>query len=197
MENGKPKLGIRFNDDEIQEIQGEKNNNQIPFKYLDIAKEHTKNNNLNKKTINEFKNSENIKLKIEEYEYRLGKSIEGATTEELFNIFGMLYKKDDDGLLILKHYSQPDVNFTWSDIGIDENNLFKNVKEVKGNADFKNSQIRSFEKLQKIGKNADFSYSKITNLANLQIVGEDVYLEGSNLKAKDFIDVKVNGKIFV
>ena len=36
LENGEPKLGIRFIGSKIQEIQGEQNNGQIPLKYFDI-----------------------------------------------------------------------------------------------------------------------------------------------------------------
>ena len=38
LENGQPKLGVRFVGDKVQEIQGEKNNGKIPQKYLDTFK---------------------------------------------------------------------------------------------------------------------------------------------------------------
>ena len=40
LENGVPKLGIRFSGCEIQEVQGEKNNSAIPKEYLDIVKKY-------------------------------------------------------------------------------------------------------------------------------------------------------------
>ena len=40
LENGKTKLGVRFEGDTIYEIQGEKNSTRIPIKYLDIVNEH-------------------------------------------------------------------------------------------------------------------------------------------------------------
>lgn len=46
LENGKPKLGVRFVDDEIEEIQGERNNNRIPIDYFDVIENHLSENNL-------------------------------------------------------------------------------------------------------------------------------------------------------
>lgn len=43
LEEGKPKLGIRFSGCEIQEVQGEKNNTLIPPEHLDILREYIKN----------------------------------------------------------------------------------------------------------------------------------------------------------
>ena len=40
LENGQPKLGVRFVNDEVEEIQGEKNNGKIPPKYLEKFKNH-------------------------------------------------------------------------------------------------------------------------------------------------------------
>ena len=40
MENGIPKLGIRFAGSEIQEVQGEYNNSIIPKEYLSMLKQY-------------------------------------------------------------------------------------------------------------------------------------------------------------
>ena len=45
LENGVPKLGIRFSGCEIQEVQGEKNNSVIPKNYLELVKKYIMQNN--------------------------------------------------------------------------------------------------------------------------------------------------------
>ena len=47
LEDGEPKLGVRFVNDKIQEIQSEKNNGKFPIGYFDILQKHISENNLN------------------------------------------------------------------------------------------------------------------------------------------------------
>ena len=129
LENGKPKLGVRFVGEKIQEIQGEKNNSKIPLKYLDIVKSHIKNEKLTINAKNEIESAENIQIKLDELQQKLAKPFNECTSEELFSAFNMLEKVDEDGMLILKEYKQPDEDFSWEDIGIKENKLFKYIKE--------------------------------------------------------------------
>ena len=42
LENGNPKLGVRFVGDEVAEIQGQRNNSKIPLKYFDTFMEYQK-----------------------------------------------------------------------------------------------------------------------------------------------------------
>ena len=60
LENGKPKVGIRFVDNKIQEIQGELNNCIIPFDYFNMVQDYIKDKNL--------KLSSNAKKEIKETE---------------------------------------------------------------------------------------------------------------------------------
>ena len=46
LENGQPKVGVRFVNDKIQEIQGEANNGKVPLKYLSTVEEHIKEDDL-------------------------------------------------------------------------------------------------------------------------------------------------------
>jgi len=73
LEQGKPKLGVRFAGDEIQEIQGEKNNSKIPVKYLDAAKAHVNDSNykMDIKVKYKFRQAEKLKEKINALENKL------------------------------------------------------------------------------------------------------------------------------
>ena len=181
LENGEPKIGVRFVGDEVEEIEGENNNRTVPLKYLDIIKSHIEGLKLTNAAKDELKNAEKAQIKINELQQKLGKSFSECTSEELFTTFDMLEKVDDDGLLILKKYKQPDEEFSWNDIGFKENKLFKDIKEIKGYADFSDSEVTNLGNLQIIGGNASFFLSKITDLGNLQTIGGNANFEYSKI----------------
>ena len=182
LENDAPKIGIRFNGDTVKEIQGEKNNTQIPLKYLDMVKEYIKNFKLDEVITRELKREEDLKLKTQDIEKQLGKSFNEATSKELFKIFGMLDSVDKYGQIVLKEYRQPDVYFNWEDIGIDENKLFQNIKEIKEEGNFCNSKVTNLGILRTIGGDANFNNSKVTNLGSLRTIGGSIYLWNSQIR---------------
>ena len=173
MENGKPKLGVRFDGEEIQEIQGKLNNSKIPLAYLDIAKSHVEDNKYktNYKTDEEFKVGKKIKQEIAGIKKKIGKKIKNKKYDKILSYFGFKVEKDENGMLTLSHYDQPSINYTFFDLGIDEIDMFKHIKVIKGNATFRDSRITSLGELQSIGGFADFKNSQITSLCELQSIG--------------------------
>ena len=126
------------------------------------------------------------------------------------------YDKD-----ILKEYSQPKESYdatilSWADIGVNENKLFEDIKEIKSDVDFYFSDVTDLGQLQTIGGdaefcfskikdlkqlkticgNADFSDSKVTNLGLLKLVKGNVITGGeSKLQKSDFKNIEVGGEI--
>lgn len=182
LENGEPKIGIRFVDNTIEEIQGVNNNTKIPLKYLKTIESHIKNYDIGSVAADEIKYAKDTKIRINELEQKLGKPLNECTSEELFRTFGMLERKDDDGLLILNEYKQPYDDISWDYIGIKENNLFKNIKKIKGEADFRYSQIQNLGNLKTISGSAIFSYSQIQNLGNLETISGSVIFSHSKVE---------------
>ena len=185
LENGKPKLGVRFDKDVIQEIQGEKNDKEIPLKYLSIAQEHVKDSKLSHSTEEEFERAYDKIKAINDFKTELSKQgidYKTCSTEQLLNATGIKTERNEEGKLILDCYKQPD-KFTFEDIGINENRLLKDVVEIKGDANFKNSSVTSLGDLRNIGGNANFSYSKIKSLDNLENIGRDIILSYSDVKS--------------
>ena len=179
LENGQPKLGVRFVNDEVEEIQGEKNNGKIPPKYLETFKNHQQecDMELGYKAQNEVKKAEVVKIELEKVKQELGSAVELKTIDDAIKIFdyaGIKTEKKDDGLVI-SEYRQPNLDysngFNYDDLEIDENKLFKYVNEIKGDADFWGSKITDLGQLQSIGGFANFYDSKITNLGQLQSIG--------------------------
>ena len=58
-----------------------------------------------------------------------------------------------------------------------------NLQEIKGYADFRNSQVQDLGNLQRIGGWADFRNSKIQDLGNLQTIGGDAYFRDSQVQS--------------
>ena len=175
MEQGKPKLGVRFENNVIMEIQGEKNNSVIPVKYLDIAESYVKDNEyrLNRRTEAEFEQAKIIKEEADKLEKKLkeqGFTFKTAPIKQLFETIGIKVKEDKDGKLIISEYKQPSSVFTYDDIGIDENKIFLSIVETEGNADFKNSNVTNLGNLKTIGGNADFRDSKIKDFGSLTTI---------------------------
>ena len=178
LEDGQPKLGVRFEDDKIMEVQGEKNNSKIPVKYLDVLNAHIENKNYeqSKKVKEEIGEANALKAKID----AIKKEIEPAIIENdyarIFNHFGIEVTKLPDGTMELSHFDEP-AEVTYDDLGINENNLFKNVSRIKGDAKFCRSTMTDLRDLKEIGGNADFSFSKFKTLGGLEKIGGDTELK--------------------
>lgn len=174
LENGKPKLGVRFVGDGIEEIQGENNDGKIPQKYFDEMKEHIKSENLalNENAEKEIENAEEVNKQIEKLKSKLGEdAIKNVDAEKILPYFGIETQKDDDGLLIISEYKQPSEEYTFEDFGIDENKLVRNVKVIEGDANFYKTQVQDLHNLHSVGGWADFSYSQIQDLGSLHSIG--------------------------
>ena len=191
LENGKPKLGLAFNNQGmLYEIEGEKNNRKIPVKYLEILENYIEENNITTTKIVEscLITSRKVKQKIQEIENKLQKVIGSNDPKAIFNMFGISAKEDENGNLIISHYCQPSLDYSFDDLGIDENELFKRVIRIEGNANFNYSSIKKLENLQSIGKNASFGRSDLESLGVLQYIGGSANFEISNLKSLGMLE---------
>lgn len=181
MEKGKPKLGVRFIGDEIQEIQGENNNSKIPIEYSNIALEHIKNYELTSNAETELKKLDLAKAEIKKIKSKFPNGLENASTQEILEALGIKCKKDKDGLLIVSHYGSCKSNCSYSDLAIDENKLFKDIKAIEGDAIFEGTRVTDLGNLQSIGGCANFSSSRVLNLGNLRRIGKDADFRNSQI----------------
>ncbi len=169
LENGQPKLGVRFEGDTIVEIQGEKNNTKIPVKYLSNFNEHIKGKNysLSKTANKEIKEAEILKEKIDAIKKDIEPSIKENDYKKIFEHFGIEVNVLENGRFELSHFEEPE-GITYDDLGINEDNLFKNVYKIKGNAKFCRSTMTNLRDLKEIDGDADFSFSKFKTLGGLE-----------------------------
>ena len=138
LENGQPKIGLRLIGNKVEEIQGKNNDGKIPIIYLDKVKEYINQNqfNLSKDTREELIEADKIKQKMAKIKEYLKPEIENNDVKSIFKYFNIDVKEDDEGFLILSKYEQPSSDYTFANLGIDENKLLENVKYINGNADF-------------------------------------------------------------
>jgi len=175
LENNKPKLAVAFDKDEIDQIKNEENEDEIPEEYADTIKSFTEEINL--------KNAEKDKkrmIELNKIKEKFAKDLQDKKYENILKHLGYDVKVIDEGMLELSKFKQPDY-FTLEQYGIDENELFKNVKKITGHADFENSKVKNLGSLKTIGGNANFKNSEITNLGNLETIGRYVSFEDTKI----------------
>lgn len=106
-----------------------------------------------------------------------------------------LLKRDNNNAnenIVLHHYSLPEIPnpkiplingtcISFSDIGIDENEMFKSVVMIEGNADFTNSSLTSLWNLEIINGDTKFAFSNIKDTGKLEHIGGDADFRDSKI----------------
>lgn len=105
MENGKPRVGMRFENNIIKEIQGPLNNGKVPVTHIEQIKEHISQEGLNATEVaDKIKKAEAIESIREKYQ----KAIKEDNIEEIFRLSKIKYEKLPDGTYRIKNFNQPD-----------------------------------------------------------------------------------------
>ena len=171
-ESGKPKAAVRFVGECIEEIQEARHNNTLSLQNYDIITEHIKGCKLNqhsKDIIEQFKRSKEKRDEILKTKFPNG--IENYSVKEILEAFDTVCEENGDGTLTISEYGLPDSDIKFSDLGVSENDLFKVIKKIKGNASFITSDVTNLGILEEIGGDAVFTDSKLTSLNNLKKIG--------------------------
>ena len=165
----------------------EKQNSGIPLCYTNIHTIDTLNDNpiahLNR--VNIVFGSKNSTPKDTEY-YK----------DVLSKHLGFEAEIDEDGLLTIPYFCQPDENTTFADLGIDENDMFKHIRKIKENAYFENCKATSLGSITEIEGDADFSYSSIETLGNLETIGRNADFQCSVVSSLGKLKTIGNNAIF-
>ena len=182
-EDGRPKIGIHFVDNKIKEIQGERNNGKIPFLYVDKVKKYIKKNDfdLTSTSSYEIKEAEKAKTRFNKAKKDLKKAIKNNDVKTILQYFRTDVEDDNKGFLTVSRYDQPSKNYSFSDLGIDENNLLKKIKRIDGYADFRSSDATNIGSVEFIGGSAEFKNSKITSLGNLECINGLAIFDNSEI----------------
>jgi hypothetical protein len=200
LENGNPKVGIRFLYNKIREIQGEKNNGEIPLRYLNTIKKYIKDEQL------PFLEDSDIAFKLANAEYALGEvervktaigedAIENNDVEQILNFFSGydVMRIPETDLLSIKAFYQPAKLYTFADLGIDENKMFKKIGEVREFLTLRDSQLTSLGNCRVVGELLGRG-GKLQSLGSLEKIGSAIVDDKNNLL--DFSKVQVENEIW-
>ncbi len=184
LENGKPKLGVRFRGDSVVEIQGEKNNSKIPGEYFDIFKAHQQELDIKLKNqaAEEVDRIERVEPLIKKIREELGDTIEIKSVEDaeyILDYFGVKHKRTPDNLLVIPEYQKIGFNGVHlNDIGCEEDNLFNYIEKIEGDADFSGCELKPFKNLTEIGGNVLLdNYANLENFGSLKRIGGSLTLK--------------------
>ena len=132
--------------------------------------------NLENKNLTKNENKINKTQKNEsEFESRkkeLQNLAKNKNYKAILELMGIDVNTLPDGTLEISRYTSYIDKLTLSEYGINENDLLSNVSRIKGDADFKDSNVTSLPKLKNIGGELIFGDNDITDLNNLEEVNK-------------------------
>lgn len=181
VKDSKPHICIKVTSGAIAEIQGFKNNNIIPFEYLDMVESFVKENSLYDE-LSLVDKSKRIRSEQAKFMAEIGAAITNKDYPQILKYFGIKSTENEKGEIELSEYHQPSRNITFDSLGIDENDMFKNVVKINGKAIFSNSALTSLQSLKEIGGYADFSKSQFKDTGNLENIGGNAVFSNSNIE---------------
>lgn len=188
LKNGQPKAAIRMVNDAIEEIQGEKNDSVVPWKYANEISLFVHKNHLDDDKVSSKILSAKIKLKNMTNLKNLVQSGTDVTPKQVFNAMGVLEKVNDDGTFTLSNFSDLDEDLSMENINIDHNKLFENVSEIIGDATFAGTTVTNLKNLQHIGGNAVFSDSAVQKIDKLKTIGGSACFSDSQIENIDSLE---------
>ncbi len=185
LDNGKPRLGVRFYEDSIVEIQGVQNNSEIPLEYFEDAKEHieTNNYNLGYRATDEFENAEIKKAECEKAKKVLQPAIENNDFPKILDYFHIKTKEDKDGFYTISHY---DLKHTGrgikpADLGVNENAIFKKIKHIEGKMNLEGSKLTDTGELESVGGYTTIPNCELKTLGKIKYINDGLDISGSHL----------------
>ncbi len=194
-DNYEPVIGIRTTNGSVNEIQGRANNADIPLEYLDDVMTFMTKKGLDYGFVQGYIDFAYDKaFEINRMKKICAKEIEANDGYAILRKFNM-HPEDVEGGKSLRTIHAFENEVTLGDIGINENEVFKDLVKIEENAIFTNSKATKLPKLEYIGGDADFRNSSIQDISSLKEVDGNVYIAGCNLSADDFKNVKINGEL--
>lgn len=178
-ENGLTQICIREDGGagSIYEIQKRQQNATIPVAYLDVIDSYIKEHDLKPQATcaDRIAKAQEQKPKFDKLKAELTDMNNKKDYKGILKKMGIDVKTLPDGTFEISHYSSYIKEIALSDFGINENELLANVSIIKGNADFKDSNVTSLPNLRKVGGLLDFKYANISNIKNLKsITGREI-----------------------
>jgi hypothetical protein len=177
LENGEPKLGLRIDGLDVIEVQGEMNDGFLPVEYLEIFEDYFQGLGfgLDYDAVTQYEKATALRDFITQHKdlepFKGLKTIDDA--KAILSRFTDSVEVNEDGLLTVLNYRQPDMSCPYHFLGVDENKLFQYISEIKGDVSFRNRFL--------------------TDLGNLKKVDGVIYIGDGYLDIKDFDNIENKG----
>lgn len=112
--------------------------------------------NINNQNRKNFSKNQKVKNIVKD-------AIKNCDVEILFEAVGLKAKRDLFGKYTVSGYGKGGgATHDFSELGVDENKLFKKIKRIKGTADFRESNVTDLGNLKQIDGDIFFYYDKLT-----------------------------------
>ena len=183
LEKGQPKICIRMINDSIDEIQGKKNNGQVPLDEIENVIEFINKEGLDYRLIQKnIKDAKDARQEFVKIKKELKPLIKENDRKGILAFFHIRANFDDNGKLTISHFQQPSEFYTYKELGINERDLFKGLIKIERDAIFSHSSLTVLEDLETIGKNAYLNNSIISKFPKLKSIGGIARCTNSNVK---------------
>ncbi len=195
MTDGKPKVGIRFKGDSIEEIQGPRNNSMIPVLYAREIENYTR-ENLYKGKEEEIQNAVRGEEKFEKIKQELADAIENKDFVTILNhpAFNCGAKKTENEHLEIERYIPHNIPFSLSDLGIKEDELFDNIEKINSAVDLIGCDVTRFKNLKEVKGNLSLTFSRVQGTGSLEKVGGDFDFDSQKTSIDENL-VRIDGEI--
>ena len=180
--DGKPKVGIRMVGDKIAEIQGQRNNSQIPLLYSEEIRRYAQENNIEglekniQTAVDTAKKYAPLKEELRQLKER--KDYLAIFNHPEFNCEAQML---DSGYLKIKRFISHDLEY----FGINPNELMDMVEVVDGDFDLNTTNITRFKNLKVINGNLDLSNSLMETTGSLERVKGELKLDSTKTEIGD------------
>ncbi len=211
LEKGNPKAVIRMYDNYIAEIQGVRNDKSIPWQYIDVIETRIKDKELTvpPQIQNAIEKSHQVGEKISLIKEELEPAIKNNDIKAILNYFNMGCKKEDFFTYLvkkfetfrtgqkytrqytLKYFREPE-DFTLAELGINENNIFKQISEISGDAVLTNSSVSDLGSVEYIGGKLSLNKSPVSHLGRLKVINGKINVKDCPLQKTEH-EITING----
>ena len=176
-------MAIKIKNNNVEEIQSVKNDFKIPTEDFIKIRQHIQ--DLNCITMGRAQTQMQIakvhQLFMDKMHCSLEEAIRNNDVKSILEFSGIECEEDEDGYLTISNYSGKCLDVKYADLGINENNLLKKIKAIKGNATF-SKKVTDLGALKYIGKDAYFDESTMKILNGIEEIGGDLSIMRSEIE---------------
>ncbi len=177
--NGNSQVAINETDGTITQIQKRYNQDStVPIPYAQVIANWAKDNNY-KGHENQIQTALNAKPEFDNLKKQIAELQKNKDSLGIFKLMNIKVKNAEDGTYIISYYKAKYNNqYTLFDLGVDENELMKNVSEISSSLDLEGSSLTSLPKLRKIKGKINLGDNKLNDFRSLESInGKKVYWE--------------------